>query len=82
MLMVNGEQFVMIILMKMATLLLLLLLNLDSTPVMLLIGMVHTQECQLTLTAKEENNVLVLKPDLLIVLTKFMEIITVDIKKM
>ena len=48
----------------------------------LLIGMVLTLDIQLTLITKEENYALVLKPDLLIVQTKSLEIIIVDIMKM
>ena len=58
------------------------LMNSDFIVVKLLIGMVLTLDIQLFLTTKVENNVLVLKQDLLIVQTKFMEIIIVDIKKM
>ena len=48
----------------------------------LLIGMVLTLDIQLTLITKEENYALVLKTDLLIVQTKSLEIIIVDIMKM
>ena len=57
------------------------LLSLDSMNVILLMEMENTQDLVLTLITKVENNVLEMKLDSEIVLTKFIWIIIVDIMK-